>query len=253
MFIVTGGGTGIGRALAHALALRQHPVLIAGRRESPLKETASLNKHIRYVCADVSTSNGRAVIAESVSSETIQGLIHNAGIIEPICPLKQLDEANWRQVMATNVEGPLFLTQLLYKNFSHDGRVLHISSGAAYFPVQGWTAYCVSKAALAMLTQCSRLEYDTLAFTGVMPGIIDTDMQQLIRDASDGMASEKQAYFKRLKRQDALLSSETVALFLCWLLLTIDISRYSAQEWDIYDKSHHPEWLILPHKVPELG
>lgn len=251
MFIITGGGSGIGRALAHTLAKRHKSVLIIGRRESALIETTKFSSLIDYICADVSLFEGRRqVLARLGKGQIIEGLIHNAGVIEPILPITAVDEAAWRQVMATNLEAPLFLSQLLFDRLKN-GRVLHIGSGAAYFPVAGWSAYCTSKAALSMLTRCWQLESDDVAFASVMPGIIDTDMQAQIRDASH-MSAEKVDFFKRLHQEKQLLSSATVAEFLCWLLLDVDAAQYVSQEWDIYDQSHHPAWLVAPHSVPPL-
>ena len=249
MFVVTGGGSGIGQALAHALAARNKTVLIVGRREASLIQTAAFSSLIDYVCADVSTHEGRQAIMDKLSEEvTLDGLVHNAGIIDPISPLARLDEAAWRQVMATNVDAPLFLSQLLLDKLVN-GRVLHISSGAAHFPVAGWGAYCTSKAALSMLTRCWQLESERVAFASVMPGIIDTNMQAQIRQASC-MDPEKLDFFKALKQERQLLSAATVASFLCWLLLDSDKALYVSKEWDIYDKTHHPEWLVSPHSVP---
>lgn len=249
MFVITGGGSGIGRALAHALATRGNDVFIIGRREEPLAETAAFSAHITYLCADVSTHEGREQVVKHVTKQQkMTGLIHNAGIIEPILPLTALDEKAWRQVMSTNLEAPLFLTQLLKEKLA-DSRVLHIGSAAAYFPVTGWSAYCVSKAGLSMLTRCWQLECREMAIASVMPGIIDTHMQAQIREASC-MDPEKRNFFKQLKREAQLLSPATVALFLSWLLLDTDKARYVSQEWDIYDQTHHHEWLIPPHTVP---
>lgn len=251
MFIITGGGSGIGKALAHALAMRNKPVLIIGRREPTLIETAKFSSLIDYVCADVSLSVERhRILACLEKVPVIEGLIHNAGVIEPILPITTIDETAWRHVMATNLEAPLFLSQLLQDKLVN-GRVLHIGSGAAYFPVAGWAAYCTSKAALSMLTRCWQLESDGAAFTSVMPGIIDTDMQAQIRDASH-MHAEKTDFFKRLHEEKQLLSPATVAMFLCWLLLDIDAEQYVSQEWDIYDQTHHQAWLVPPHSVPPL-
>jgi len=149
-----------------------------------------------------------------------------------------------------NIDAPLFLTQLLLNKLSN-GRVLNISSGAAHFPVTGWAAYCVSKAALSMLTRCWQLESSQIAFASVMPGIIDTSMQAKIRSAKN-MSPEKLDFFKRLKQDNLLLAPATVAAFLCWLLLDIDTSNYVSKEWDIYDTSHHSAWLVPPNIVPAL-
>lgn len=251
MFVVTGGGYGIGKALALALACRGQAVVIIGRSEQALIETANTHPSIHYVCADVSSASGRDVIKQALSDvPVIQGLVHNAGIIQPIVPMTDMDESSWQQHMATNVNAPLFLTNALIEKLDH-GRVLNVGSGAAFFPVSGWSAYCVSKAALLMLTRCWQLESQTIAAAYVMPGIIDTDMQATIRHAQH-MQPEKQAFFNQLKQDNRLISPETVAAFLCWLLLDTDKAVYSSKEWDIYDTSHHSAWLVAPHTVPAL-
>ena len=83
--------------------------------------------------------------------------------------------------LATNLDAPLFLTQLLRSNLT-GGRVLNVGSGAAHFAVAGWSAYCVAKAALYRLTDCWRHEIADISFTSVKPGIIDTPMQKEIRE-----------------------------------------------------------------------
>lgn len=251
MFVVTGGGRGIGRELAIALAARGKSVLIIGRHEDALVNTAACSPLIDYVCADVSLSEGRQQIKRCLESvSVISGLIHNAGVIEPISAVSAMDDLSWHACMATNVDAPLFLTQLLIDKLAQ-GRVLNISSGAAHFPVAGWAAYCVSKAALSMLTRCWQLESSQIAFASVMPGIIDTSMQATIRMA-EHMSSEKRDFFRRLKENNQLLTPVTVAAFLCWLLLDTDTSVYVSKEWDIYDTTHHQSWLIPPNIVPAL-
>ena len=251
MFVVTGGGSGIGKALAHALASRGKPVLIIGRREQLLVDTAAFSPLISTLSVDVSTSIGRQLVMTRLkNTRHIDGLIHNAGVIDPILPITSIDETLWREVMATNVDAPLFLSQLLYDKLTH-GRVLHLGSGAANFPVKGWAAYCVSKAALSMLTRCWQLESEPVAFASVMPGIIDTPMQAKIRNAAH-MEPNKLDFFQSLKEENQLLLPDTVALFLCWLLLDIDKSAFVSREWDIYDTTHHHAWLVSPHRVPPL-
>ncbi|WP_237758263.1 SDR family NAD(P)-dependent oxidoreductase [Legionella londiniensis] len=250
VFVVTGGGTGIGAALAISLARRNQPVLIIGRRENLLRQTAAKASGIEYLAADVSTGEGRQLIAGYLEHvPVIKGLVHNAGTIQPIKPLNEITEVEWHHILATNVEPALFLTQLLSRKLTNQ-RVLNIGSGAAYFPVAGWGGYCVSKAALAMLTRCWQLESRDIDFAVAMPGIIDTDMQALIRDA-DFMEEDKKRFFHRLKANKQLLSAETVALFLTWLLLDVGKEQYSAKEWDIYDRSHHPAWLAAGYEVPD--
>lgn len=250
MFVITGGGSGIGKALALALADRHESVLIIGRRQEALLATKSHSPLIESLVADVSTPAGRAHLVSYLAQKKIKGFVHNAALIEPIAPLSDIAQASWHQVMATNLEAPMFLTQQLFDEL-HDARVLHIGSGVAYFPISGWSLYCISKAALAMLTRCWQLEYPQRAFASVMPGIIDTSMQAIIRH-SEHMAPESQAFFRELKQTQRLISPNTVAMFLAWLLLDVETSRFVEKEWDIYDTTHHSEWLCSPHVVPPL-
>jgi benzil reductase ((S)-benzoin forming) len=251
VYVVTGGGRGLGRSLALALAARGQSVLIIGRHESSLSQVAALSAMIHYHVADVSTPAGRESICLHLKkTPQLKGLIHNAGVIDPIQRLGHIDEAAWLNLMATNVNAPLFLSQALLSQLTH-GRVLHIGSGVAHFPVAGWSAYCVSKAALWMLTRCWQLESASPAFTSVMPGILDTDMSAIIRE-SNQMDTDKLAFFQQLKHNNRLIAADTVALFLCWLLLDIETSDYVKQEWDIYDTSHHASWLPPHHLVPPL-
>ena len=248
MYVITGGGTGIGRALAIALAARGKTVLIIGRREACLQETATHSSSISYLCADVSSAKGIDSIKDYLDSyPKISALVNNAGTLGLIEPINTLHSATWLETINTNLNAPLFLSQQLYSKLLN-GRVLNIGSGAAYIPIQGWSAYCVSKAALAMLTRCWQVESQSVHFASVMPGICDTEMQNILRHATQ-MDPEQVSFYKRLKETDHLISPETVAEFLCWLLLEVDNTHFISKEWDIYDTSHHSAWLKLPHQV----
>lgn len=98
-----------------------------------------------------------------------------------------------------------------------------------------------------MLTKCWQLESETVAFASVMPGIIDTDMQVIARsDINPDL--EHSGFYKKLKEENRLVSPDTVAAFLTWLLLDVDKGIYVSQEWDIYDTKHHQDWLKLPNQ-----
>lgn len=248
MFIITGGGSGIGKALALALAQRHHSVLIIGRRLQCLQETAAAANGISYLCADVSTAAGIELINQHLAeTPTISALINNAGTINPIAPIHRLSSVQWSDVLNTNLNAALFLPQKLSDRLQQ-GRVLNIGSGAAYFAIKGWTAYCVSKAALAMLTRCWQLESESTAFASVMPGIIDTDMQFIVRQSAH-MDKEQIDFYQQLQQTNRLISPATVAEFLVWLLLETDKEIFVSKEWDIYDTSHHDFWLKAPQQV----
>jgi NAD(P)-dependent dehydrogenase (short-subunit alcohol dehydrogenase family) len=248
VFIITGGGSGLGKALALALAGRDKPVLIVGRREQLLQETASLSPYIDYLCADIATEEGlNLLVHHAASAPQISALINNAGTLKPIMPMQDISPQDWQQALNTNLNAALFLPQKLAHQLSN-GRVLNISSGAAYFAIKGWAAYCVTKAALSMLTKCWQLESEDIAFASVMPGIADTDMQAMAREGVN-MDGEHADFYKQLKLKNKLVSPDTVAQFLVWLLLDIDKEHYQSREWDIYDTSHHQQWLRAPHQV----
>lgn len=248
MIVITGGGSGIGRSLAFSLAKRDQSILIVGRREQLLQETAAFSSKIQYVCADVSTHEGLKEIKNRLNHvNQVSALVNNAGTLNPLVLLKDVEPKDWTHAFNTNLNAALFLPQMLYDKLTH-GRVLNISSGAAYFAIRGWGAYCASKAALSMLTKCWQLESDSIAFASVMPGIIDTKMQEIAR-SNENPAYEQINFYKRLKEANRLISPDTVAEFLTWLLLDVDKKTFVSKEWDIYDTEHHKAWIKPPHQV----
>jgi benzil reductase ((S)-benzoin forming) len=249
VFVVTGGGSGIGRALAHALAKRNQTVIIIGRRASLLSECAADFPTIQTLSADLSAPEGQDSVARYLKDiPHISALVHNAALLGPLMPIHDLDVKSWQQTWATNLEAPLFLTQRLLGQLTH-GRVLMMSSGAAHQPFKGMSSYCISKAALWMATQCWQLENPQVAFASVKPGIVDTAMQASLR-AGEHLDPSQLVFYNRLKKTHQLVSPETVAEFLVWLLLDTHSEQFSAKEWDIYDTHHHAHWLKSPHQVP---
>lgn len=236
--VVTGAGTGIGRALVLELAQnRNMTVLGVGRRLQKLQETAIFYpERIKVVAADVSTVEGRQRILATIPEDTmVSHLVHNAGVLTPVKPLAQITLEEWRQHMAINVEGPLFLTQLLLPRMKN-GRVLHISSGAAHHPYQGWGAYCTSKTALYMIYQVYREELHNYGVMvgSVRPGVVDTPMQDQVRLASEEVFPNLQKFIS-LKENNQLVHPKEVAELLAKLLLDTSDKEFSAEEWDLRD------------------
>ncbi|MEX0871669.1 MAG: SDR family NAD(P)-dependent oxidoreductase [Aquisalimonadaceae bacterium] len=241
--VVTGGGTGLGRSICHALADRGLTVLTVGRRSVPLEETrAHAPELITALAADVATRQGRDAIVDAVGERRLRALVHNAGVIEPIGPLAEVRLEDWRHSQAVNVEAPLFLTQALLDRLP-GGRILHISSGAAHKALAGWGAYCTSKAALYMLYQTLGLELADrdVGVGSFRPGVVDTPMQTLIRRQS---ASEFPAVqqFVQLHSSGSLADPGQVADFAAWLLLDVSADRYGREEWSFTEPAHRAQW-----------
>jgi len=241
--IVTGAGSGIGRALALALADRDLKVIAVGRRRAALEETAAARAGMIVVeAADVATPEGRAAITSALPAEArLRVLVHNAAVLTPVGPLADVTLDDWRHAEAVNVEGPLFLTQRLLEPLADGGRVLHVSSGAAHSVLAGWGAYCTTKAALHMLYRMLRLELMSrgIAIGSFRPGVVDTPMQAEIRGLSE-QAFPDVGQFVALKEQGELRSPEEVAAFACWLLLDTDAEAYSHEEWEVGDARYRP-------------
>lgn len=235
MAVVTGGGTGIGRALCGVLAERGLAVLAVGRRAEPLQVLAhAFPERIEPVVADVATPAGRETIAGAVgASRQLRFLVHNAGTIAPIGLLEDLTPDALRAHFATNLEGPVFLSQRLLPQLS-GGRILHLSSGAAHHAYAGWGPYCMGKAALHMLYQVWREELRDrdIRVGSARPGVVDTPMQALIR-TTPAKAFPSVGRFLRLHQENQLRSPADAAYFLAWLLLAVDDWRFEAAEWDI--------------------
>jgi NAD(P)-dependent dehydrogenase (short-subunit alcohol dehydrogenase family) len=232
--IVTGGGSGIGQAIAVKLASTGRQVLICGRRQQKLESTRSVHPDkISILEADVSDVNGRSKIVSFVANNSVEFLVHNAAVLGEIGYIGELDLEDWRKTMAINVEGPLFLTQALLSKMNKT-RILHISSGAANHPVSGWSAYCTSKAALYMLFLMQNEELrDKGILTGSLrPGIVNTEMQDLIRQA-DVKKHKNLQRFHDLYNNGELESSERVAKMVLWMLTQASDEQFIKKEYDL--------------------
>jgi NAD(P)-dependent dehydrogenase (short-subunit alcohol dehydrogenase family) len=164
--IVTGAGSGIGRAVAMALCNDGWTVVLAGRREKELQETAGLCgiKQTLVVPADVN-------VAESVKnlfSETMKSfgrldlLFNNAGVTAPVKPLEDLTLEEWQKVINTNLTGAFLCTQEALKLMKHQepigGRIINNGSISAHIPRPHSGPYTASKHAITGLTKSISLD-----------------------------------------------------------------------------------------------
>lgn len=244
--LITGGGTGIGRALAERFAAKGWRVTIVGRRLELLQEVArDYPDKISIISADVGSIQDRQKIVAEAKG-TLDLLVHNAAVLGPVGPILDQSPEDWKSHMATNVEGPLFLTQALLPNLVENSRVVNISSGAAHQGIPGWGMYCTSKAALFMLGQLLKdeLAQRNIWFGSVRPGIVDTPMQAEIRalEPEDFPMVEQ---FRQYKATGALVTSELVAQYLEWLLLEVSGPQLGEREWDIRDAEWQSAWQKL--------
>jgi benzil reductase ((S)-benzoin forming) len=243
--IVTGAGSGIGRALAIELSSEPVTVLAVGRREALLRETADLAPgRVDAVAADVAEESGRSKILSSVSKESkIKYLIHAAGV-SIIERTVDITLESWRRTMATNVDGRLFLTLRLLPRLKEGSRVLFVGSNSATTPRKGSAAYCVSKAASYMLQECLKLDLikEGILISSAVPSPVNTPLL-LDQMAADAEIFPDGAEYRRLRTEGRLISPATVAKFYRWLLTEVSAEDYCASQWNIQHEFHHRFWL----------
>ncbi|MFF0727333.1 SDR family NAD(P)-dependent oxidoreductase [Streptomyces sp. NPDC004134] len=175
--IITGGGTGIGRATARSFAAAGAGVLIAGRTAERLAETAAQHPRIRMCVADIAEPNAPADVVDAALATfgRIDVLVNNAAITRP-APLGAIDRGVAEEQLATNLLAPVFLTQHALPHLGDGGTVVNVTSNP---PHHGWpdnSVYGSTKVALDFLTHTWAIELAQrgIRVVSVAPGITAT-------------------------------------------------------------------------------
>jgi NAD(P)-dependent dehydrogenase (short-subunit alcohol dehydrogenase family) len=190
--VVTGGGTGIGAAIAAALTADGARVTVMGRRLAPLETIAATLKDARCVPCDVTDADHVRNAFQQVLSESgpIEILINNAGAADSI-PFHKMDIAHWRRMMAVNLDGVFNCTLSIYEEMRTQGwgRIVNIASTAAVKGYAYVSAYCAAKHGVLGLTRALALEAAKSGVTvnAVCPGYTDTD---IVGDAIKNIAKK---------------------------------------------------------------
>ena len=165
--IVTGAGTGIGRASAIALAKAGYAVGIVGRRKEPLEETAKLagsGAKMLVLAHDVGKPDEVKALFAKVKQEfgRLDVLFNNAGMGTPAMPLEDLTYEQWSAVLAVNLTGPFLCTQEAFRIMKDQkpqgGRIINNGSISAHTPRPFSSPYTSTKHAISGLTKASALD-----------------------------------------------------------------------------------------------
>jgi len=185
--LVTGAGHGIGAVLVDVLANKGAQVF-AGVIDEPDPDSAARLKHSTVIQLDVTQQANADAAISQIESEAgqLDALINNAGIIAPIGHLATLDSEAFAPAFAVNTIGLHRMVRAALPMLrTSRGVIVNAGTGAATTPMEGWAAYCCSKAAARMMTQMCALElaqdHIQSFFIGIPP--TDTDMQGKIRNA----------------------------------------------------------------------
>jgi len=181
--LVTGGGTGIGKAIVQRFVAEGANVCISGRRKELLEETAaSLPAGRVVVCAgDASKEDDVARMVETSLkiSGRLDVLVNNAAIATT-APITEMARDMWHKVLDINLTGPFMLMQEAIPHMikAGGGSIINIASLGGLRSLPSQPAYCTSKAGLIMLTQQAALDYGVhnIRVNAVCPGGVKTDM-----------------------------------------------------------------------------
>lgn len=186
LHIVTGGSRGLGQSLIKKL-IKQ------GDHVAEISRNGKLNTpQAKSFPCDFKTNKDKRLLVEQIFSHfpidvySQISLVNNAGMVDPIGYLEQLDEQSVVDCMMVNLVAPMALTSafIMYSQFFTGRKVIvNVSSGVAKYPKETWAPYCAAKAGLESLSAitASENEGENLTMINYEPGIIDTEMQALIR------------------------------------------------------------------------
>lgn len=218
--LVLGASQGIGAEIARELAKDGSAVVVASRRLDAVAAVADAIGDERGLAAAIACDVGEAEAVEAAVAYAIERfgrldhVVNNAGLIQPIAPLFETDPARWAQAARVNVTGIYHGCRAALRHFRAQGTgvIVNLSSGAAHKPLEGWSAYCASKAAgLSFLgTMALENEGTGIRVYGFQPGAVDTGMLDQIREAGMG-------YVAGLARAD-LLPPALPARVVAWLM-----------------------------------
>ncbi|MCM3567517.1 SDR family NAD(P)-dependent oxidoreductase [Neobacillus mesonae] len=232
--IVTGASKGLGEAIAKRLINEQIAIVSVSRTENEDLKKLAQEKKTFYHHFSCNLSLEKEVeevfmfinhyIFEKEPEEIL--LFNNAGIIEPIENVGNLDLTPMVRNIKVNLVAPILITNLLFKEAhlaSTPIQVINITSGAANRPIEGWSVYCSSKSALNMFTKTAAIEQKEkktknkiIAFN---PGVMDTKMHETVRTAFKDAFKEIDKD-KEYKKKTRIVQVEDAANYLIDLVLS---------------------------------
>jgi uncharacterized oxidoreductase len=226
--LITGGGTGIGRALAESFHSLGNQVIIAGRRKQALEETTSKNAGMTSLTLDIKDPTAIRAFASQVATRfpKLNVLVNNSGIMRLEKLQAQPDDlADAESTITTNLLGPIRLTAALLPLLQKQphSTIMNVSSGLAFVPLAPTPTYCATKAAIHSYTQSLRfqLRASTTEVLELIPPYVATD---LLNGRSDPRAMPLDAYISEVMD---LLKTQPNATEIC--VETVKNLRFAAE------------------------
>jgi NAD(P)-dependent dehydrogenase (short-subunit alcohol dehydrogenase family) len=222
-YLVTGGGSGIGKGVAEGLARAGADVLIVGRGRDRLAAAAAeigadATGAVRFESADVTDEEQVSRVIEAVTAWNgrLHGVVHCAGGSQTIGPITQIDSEAWRRTVDLNVNGTMYVLKHSAREMvrAGGGSFVGISSIAASNVHRWFGAYGVTKSALdhLMMLAADELGPSWVRVNGIRPGLIRTDLVQVIIDSPE--VSEDYRQCTPLPRIGEVTDIANMAMFL---------------------------------------
>jgi len=231
--LITGASRGIGASAAQEFAHAGANVVLLARSGGAIGDLAQeIGASALAIPCDVSRyADIEAAMKAAVAKfESLDVVINNAGVIEPISALATSDPAAWGQAIDINLKGVYYgmRAAMPMMQAAGGGTIITISSGAAHNALEGWSHYCSSKAGAAMLTMCAHKEGagTGIRAIGLSPGTVATEMQREIKASGINPVSA-------MEWEDHI-SPEWVAKALIWMC-SADSDGYLGQEISLRD------------------
>ncbi|KAL7276662.1 hypothetical protein RUND412_000322 [Rhizina undulata] len=228
VIILTGASRGIGLAIAHYLLSPPHSVnLVAVARTAPNLQSlqSQYPEQVTPVAGDLTHfSTAKAAVETAISKfGRIDAVIVNHGALGPVDKLENADPEQWRKLFDVNFFSAVVLVKEAIGELRKSrGRVVFVSSGAAVTGYQAWGAYGASKAAMNHLSLTLAEEEPEITSISIRPGVIDTQMQQEIREHHGPAMGSNHGKFMQLKETGNLLRPEQPGHVIAKLALFAD-------------------------------
>jgi NAD(P)-dependent dehydrogenase (short-subunit alcohol dehydrogenase family) len=224
--LVTGGGRGLGRAFAIALAKAGARVAVTARTAEPLAETVAMvgraGGRALAIPGDVSAPDAVAHVVRTAESQLgmVDILVNNAGAVGPLGYDWEVDLEDWWRTFEVNVRGPFLYARAVLPGMvkRQRGRIVNISTGAGFGRLPQMDAYCATKAALTQWTKCLAADIQAHGVTvfAFHPGMVRTSMLDAL--TSPDVPNAVQAFFSSLLSQGRDVPIERSAQMLLFLV-----------------------------------
>ena len=215
--LITGTGSGIGKALAELLLDKNYKVIGYSRTNS----ITHLN--FTFTKIDLSDLSATKTLVFPKTNKSDVLLVNNAATIGTIVPFNKKTPTDIINEYQLNLIAPTLLSQKFISTYKANSKLLiNLGSGAANNPISSWSTYCATKAGLDMLTQVIAEEnHENLTVFSVHPGIVDTNMQKNIRDTNPDLFPLLRK-FTSYYTNNELENTEAVAKKLYYIIRNFD-------------------------------